>query len=489
MQRISPSIAHPLHGIAATRTIEHQAAAALPPHTLMRRAGLATANLAQALAPHARSLWVACGPGNNGGDGLEAAMHLHQRGYHPVVTWLGEPGQAPPDAQAAWLRATQAGLVFSEQPPPHADLCIDALLGIGGSRPPQGRMAQWVQHMNRCSTTILAVDVPTGLHADTGALPAVEGGGAGDPSGDCVQAHHTLSLLTLKPGLFTGHGRDCAGQVWLDHLEGNTSGVPADALLAGPPQRMAHRHASHKGTRGDVAVLGGAPGMTGAALLAASAALHAGAGRVLVSLLDNHAIGVDLLQPELMMRPYRQLPIDTLTVVCGCGGAEAIATVLGEVLARTPRLVLDADALNALAADTSLQALLTKRGTAQSTVLTPHPLEAARLLACNTAQVQGNRLSAARELAERLQCTVVLKGSGTVTAAPGQTPIINPTGNGLLATGGTGDVLAGLLGARMASGMPPFEAAWTAVYQHAALADQWQPDTALTAARLAQALC
>lgn len=487
MQRITPTTAYPLHGTAATRTLERQAAIALPPHTLMRRAGLATANLAQALAPHARSVWVACGPGNNGGDGLEAALHLHERGYHPVVTWLGQPGQVPADAQDAWHRATHAGVTFSDTPPAHVDLCIDALLGIGSTRAPHGLMAQWVQHINHSNATVLAIDVPTGLHSDTGAFsgPATD---ANDPASNCVRAHHTLSLLTLKPGLFTAHGRDYAGQVWLDHLGVDVSGVAANAQLTGLPLRLAHRHASHKGTRGDVAILGGAPGMTGAALLAASAALHAGAGRIFVCLLDANAIGVDLVQPELMLRPYAQLPLDALTVVCGCGGDTAVAGVLGEVMARAPRLVLDADALNAIAADPRLKAQLCHRGGAQVTVLTPHPLEAARLLGCDTGQVQSNRLAAAQALADELQCTVVLKGSGTVTAAPGQIPAINSTGNGLLATGGTGDVLAGLVGTRLASGMPAFEAAWTAVYQHAALADHWPEGTALTASALAQSL-
>ena len=487
MQRINATVAHALHGIAATRLAEQRAGALLPPHTLMQRAGLAIANLAQAIAPHGRHIWVACGPGNNGGDGLEAALHLHARGFRTVVTWLGDPNSAPADTHAAWQRAMQAGVPFAAEPPMQPDLCIDALLGIGSTRAPQGQMAHWIRRMNHSGATVLAVDVPTGLHADTGACATV-GAGTDDPTPGCVRAHHTLSLLTLKPGLFTAHGRDCAGQVWLDTLGMDVTGVTANAVLAGLPPPARRPHASHKGTWGDVAVLGGAPGMTGAALLAASAALHAGAGRVLVSLLDPSPMGVDTAQPELMLRPYPQLPVETLTLVCGCGGGDAIASVLGDVMARAPRLVLDADALNAIAADSTLKARLLQRQAAQATVLTPHPLEAARLLGCSTAQIQSSRLSAAQELADRMQCTVVLKGSGTVTAAPGHCPIINSTGNGLLATGGTGDVLAGLLGARLASGMAPYEAAWTAVYQHAELADHWPRGTALCASALAKAL-
>ncbi len=477
MQRITPTDQLALHGVAATRTLEQSAAANLPPHALMHRAGLAIAKLAQALHPHARTIWVACGPGNNGGDGIEAAIHLLRRGYQPVVTWLGQPGAVPADTQASWERAVQAGVSFSDTPPESADLSIDAMLGIGSTRAPEGLMAEWVRRMNHGATPILAVDIPTGLQADTGAAAPC-----------CVKAHHTLSLLTLKPGLFTAQGRDSAGQVWHDALGTCASDADATAFLGGMPQQRRPRllHATHKGTHGDVVVIGGAPGMTGAALLAASAALHAGAGRVMVSLLDDAALGVDVFQPELMVRPFNALALDTLTAVCGCGGGTAVANVLQEVIQRVPRLVLDADALNCVAA--TAKALLRSRASDFQTVLTPHPLEAARLLGWTTAEVQASRLAAAQQLADGLACTVVLKGSGTVIAATGQKPVINPTGNGLLATGGTGDVLAGLLAARLASGAMAFEAACTAVYHHGDLADHWPIEHALTAGRLARAL-
>jgi hydroxyethylthiazole kinase-like uncharacterized protein yjeF len=479
MHRVTLSDRYALHSVAATRVREELAAANLPPHTLMRRAGLAIARLAQALHPHARTIWVACGPGNNGGDGIEAAIHLLYRGYHPVVTWMGQTGGVSVNTQASLERALQAGVAFSASPPDRADLYIDAMLGIGGTRAPEGLMAEWVRLMNQGPSLILAVDIPTGLNADTG-----------EAAPNCVQAHHTVSLLTLKPGLFTANGRDSTGQVWLDDLGTGRSDAHSNGFLAGmPPRRRPDLpHTSHKGTRGDVAVIGGAPGMTGAALLAASAALHAGAGRVMVSLLDDTKLGVDLGQPELMMRPFKALALGTLTVVCGCGGGAAIASVLPEVLLRVPYLVLDADALNCIAADQTLTALLRSRASNFMTVLTPHPLEAARLLGCSTSEVQANRLASAQRLAENLACTVVLKGSGTVIAEMGQKPVINPTGNGLLATGGTGDVLAGLLAARIAGGESAFEAACAAAYQHGELADHWPATRALTAGRLARAL-
>lgn len=483
MQRIHTGHRHPLHDIASTRRIEHAAARSLPAHALMQRAGLAVARLALALEPHARTVWVACGPGNNGGDGLEAARHLRQWGFDVTVTWLCDPAEAPEDARAAWQRASDAGVRLSSEPPNHADLCIDALLGIGASRPPQGRMGLWMGHIHRIASHVLAIDVPSGLNADTGMQ-------AGPGPDVAVRAQDTLSLLTLKPGLFTGQGRDASGTVWFDALGTESQEVAPTAWLNARARDDVRLHASHKGSYGDVAVLGGASGMTGAALLAASAALHSGAGRVFVSLLAP-STGVDTGQPELMFRPAQSLDHAALAVVCGCGGGEAIRGELPRVLSRARQLVLDADALNAIASDTQLQSLLASRGCrhagAQTTVLTPHPLEAARLLACATPEVQADRLKAAQALADRFQVTVVLKGSGTVIAAPGELPHIHHGGNARLATAGTGDVLAGMIGARLARGDDAPRAACQAVAHHAHLADIWPPQEPLTASRLARA--
>jgi hydroxyethylthiazole kinase-like uncharacterized protein yjeF len=442
----------------------------------MQRAGLAVARLALALAPHARSIWVACGPGNNGGDGFEAALHLRAWGKAPLVTWLGDESKAPADALASLRRARAAGVAFLQQPPAQWDFAIDALLGIGAVRAPEGEMLEWLERLNAGSAPVLAVDVPSGLSADTG-------------RGDSVRATHTLSLLGLKPGLFTGRGRDAAGEVWLDRLNVSMADEPPCAVLARPPAPLPRPHASHKGNYGDVAIVGGAPGMGGAALLAGSAALHQGAGRVFVGLLDDAALPVDTAQPELMLRDWHALDFAAMTVACGCGGGDAVRPVLPRVLSGARALVLDADALNAIAADTQLQALLQARGrrATQPTVITPHPLEAARLLGVDTAAVQADRLAAARELAQRFGCVAVLKGSGTVVAAPGETPAINPTGSARLATAGTGDVLAGMIAARLAAGEGAQQAAVAAVYAHGLAADQWPAQQPLTAAALARA--
>lgn len=508
--RITPGLARALHGSASTQQLEATAAASLPPHTLMQRAGLALAQLARALAPHARTIWIACGPGNNGGDGLEAALHLHQHGQAHgvavVVTWLGRPEHCPEDARRSWQRAQQAGVCFAPQPPDlgPADLCIDALLGVGlsdsgpssslssaaGRTWPEGHpLLHTLAQVRTCAAPVLAVDLPSGLLADTGQFAA---GLAPAPGASAASARYTLSLLTLKPGLFTGAGRDAAGSIWLDDLA-CPSPDTADAWLNARPSQPATRpHASHKGSFGDVAVVGGeglhqrGMGMAGAAVLAARAALHSGAGRVLLCLHDSDSPTIDLVQPELMLRHLQALQLDQLTVVCGCGGGVAVHAVLPAVLAHSAQLVLDADALNAIAADPLLQeALQARKSHPHSTILTPHPLEAARLLGTDVAGVQAQRLQTAEQLSQRFGCVVVLKGSGTVIAAPEQPPRINPTGNGRLACAGTGDVLAGMIGACLAAGMSAHAAACHAVFAHGQAADHWPPNTPLTANALA----
>ena len=512
MIKVTPAFSQPLYSVATTRLIERQAASALPPHTLMRRAGLSVARLTMALAPHAQTIWIACGPGNNGGDGFEAALHLHQWGKSVVVTWIGlAPGsdKAPPDAALSRQRALESGVLMATALPDQFDVCIDALLGIGATldagRPGTALMQQWLEAMDTSAALQLAIDVPTWLSADSGASswePATKSI-AKNHYGTCGKGQFTLCLLTMKPGLFTASGRDRAGQVWFDDLGVS---VPADspanqpcAWLLGADRasqavRSASAHASHKGDFGDVAVVGGESTalshMTGAALLAASAALHAGAGRVFVVVLgDAPGLSVDVARPEFMFRRFAALDLQRQVVVCGCGGGEAVKQVLAQVLSTAVRAVLDADALNAIAVNPKLQAQLTARHSQNySTVITPHPLEAARLAGISTAAVQADRLLAAQQLAERFQCTVVLKGSGTVIAAPGQQAVINITGNALLATAGTGDVLAGMIGARLARGMEAFNAACSAVFDHGLRADGWaskRPGQALTASALA----
>lgn len=520
-RKITSAQSHALHDIAATRLIEQRAQASHPEPSLMQRAGLATARLALALAPHAKHIWIACGPGNNGGDGFEAALALHQFGKAVTLTWTGHGmanAQQPEDALKARLRAQAAGLQVSATPPAEFDFAIDALLGIGSTLKSESTisalMAGWLKQMDVAmhkGTPVLCVDLPTGLDADSGVMRGLDGNSwKVRESAEALNMRHTLSLLTLKPGLFTADGRDWAGQVWLDDL-----GVaePFDILpcarLRGKDILQVTRnrglHASHKGSYGDVAVLGGetyannpneaASGsarssMAGAALLAARAALHAGAGRVYVALVGRGGPLTDAMQPELMFRAPEALDFAQQVMVCGCGGGKSIRKYLPAVFSGTKKLVLDADALNAIAEDSALQTLLAVRaGRGYLTVLTPHPLEAARLLAISTAEVQADRRGAAQTLAARFSCVVLLKGSGSVIAAPGQTTVINHSGNAWLATAGTGDVLAGMVGAAMARGLDAWTAATQSCFKHGQLADEWLGDqSSLTASRLADRL-
>jgi hydroxyethylthiazole kinase-like uncharacterized protein yjeF len=461
-----------LFDIAQTRALETSSPQDSKHPSLMQIAGLALARLTLALVPHARVIWIACGPGNNGGDGLEAAAHLQKWGKHVVVSLLHDPQLGPPDARQAWIAANSTGVSFTDKVPEQFDACIDALFGIGSLRPMGAIYTEWVNHMNAAAAPTIAVDVPSGLQADTGAVSDVH-----------VVANYTLSLLTLKPGLFTGSGRDACGEIWFNDL-GVTCEATAQAVLLGTPVGQSRLHSSHKGSYGDVCIVGGAPGMTGAALLAARSALHGGAGRVFVCLLGLPDQAVDLLMPELMFRSFEQLDWRAMTVVAGCGGAQAITPLLPQLLREAKHLVLDADALNRIAESTELQTLLANRS-AGSTVITPHPLEASRLLKCSVAQIQADRLAAAKSLAAKFQCVTVLKGSGSVIAAPQATVRINPTGNAKLATAGTGDVLAGLIGAHMAAKESAMAAACDAVYRHGLAADQWQ-GTVLNASTLCQ---
>ena len=480
-----------LHNVAATRAIESYWLARTPHFALMQRAGAAAARLTLAIAPHAQRIWIACGFGNNGGDGLQAAALLQQWGKSTYVSLQAQPEQLPPDAYTAWQHAVAAGVQFVENPPALSadDLCIDALLGIGATRAPSPQLQFYIAAMNAADCPTLALDIPTGLQADTGVA-----------FNDCIQAQHTLSFLTIKPGQVTASGRDACGQIWWHGLEvlPAPDRTQASAWLQGasfatvrptPPTNLAH-HSSHKGSFGDVCIIGGAPQMAGAAVLAGQAALHAGAGRVYVRLL--HSPPQPSPVAELMVSSALEgaLPLSSAVVVCGCGGGDAVEQVLPQVLAQSPKLVLDADALNAVARNPTLrQAVQTRAAQAFSTVITPHPLEAARLLQCSVQEVQSNRIHAAQQLAQHLQCHVVLKGSGSVLASPHHPNVtINFTGNAHLATAGTGDVLAGCMGAMWAQHPQHVEAAvQAAVLQHGWVANQWTSGT-LTASALATGL-
>ncbi|HEY5801088.1 MAG TPA: NAD(P)H-hydrate epimerase, partial [Burkholderiaceae bacterium] len=402
---------HPLHSIAAIRAAEQAALAALPPGTLMARAASASAAYARKLLNDASGpILVLAGPGNNGGDALLCAAEL--AAAHPVsIFFIGDAAALPADAARAYAQARASAAIWLAALPAQSAwaLVIDGLFGIGLTRPLQGAALAAVDYTAELRCPVLALDVPSGLHAETG--QPIGGGSA-------VRATHTITFIGDKPGLHTGAGRDHAGQVELATLGVAPAGEAQ--LRLSQMADFAHclrprAHASHKGTYGDVAIAGGADGMGGAVLLAARTAAMCGAGRVYAGFLGS-APALDYQHPELMCRDVRTLDVTRAAVVAGPGlSTAAPAAALLTRLVQTPGpLVLDADALNLLASQPILrQAASARKG---ATLLTPHPLEAARLLESTVEAIQADRVGSARALAARLHAVVILKGSGSVIA-------------------------------------------------------------------------
>lgn len=469
-----------LFSVAEIREIERAAKADLPAGTLMQRAGQAAARAALELLPipqgHAKVLILA-GPGNNGGDALETAYRLAQAGLQVSVLLNASPSTLSSDALQALERATNSPVRFID-PQLIADatscitstrwtLVIDGLFGIGLTRPISGALRKLIEIVNAFACPVLALDVPSGLDADTGNMVGEHG--------IAVHADHTITFIADKPGLHTCHGRDVAGQIQVARLEiDGKYFITPHAHLNDVSwfSRLLHRrpHNSHKGSFGSIAVVGGAHGMIGAPILAAQTALKCGAGRVYAAFLDAAPPYVSA-QPELMCRQAQEFDFATATLVIGPGlGTTRVACdLLLRAISSDSPLVLDADALSLIAADVELQQRVL--GHKSCIIMTPHPLEAARLLDSSVAHVQANRLETARELARQFNATIVLKGSGTVIAGSHGNVIVNNTGNPALATAGSGDVLSGLCGVLLAQDWPEWDAALAAVWMHGAAAD------------------
>ncbi|NML60712.1 NAD(P)H-hydrate dehydratase [Massilia sp. RP-1-19] len=481
-----------LFSVAEIRQAEQAAAAQLAPGTLMQRAGQVAARIAIDLLGEtpAPPVLVLAGPGNNGGDALEVAANLAQAGVDVTVVHLACVGDPSAETAHALAKARASTAEFTDALPaggPWA-LVVDGLFGIGLARPVQGEARAMIEAVNALDCPVLALDVPSGLDADSGAVIG--------PDGVAVRATHTVTFIGNKPGLHTFGGRDYAGEVLVARLGIAEDMLPGASVHLNEPHLfdlafVARLHDSHKGSFGDVAVVGGARGMAGAPILAAKAALFSGAGRVYVASID-HGPAYDNAQPELMFRDAANHNFDGSTIVAGPGmGDSATAIrVLARALDGDSPLVLDADALNLIAASPDLQSRLSARHA--SSILTPHPLEAARLLGVTAGVIQGDRLEAAREIAARFDAYVVLKGSGTIIAMPDGEAAINPTGNPGLASAGTGDVLAGLCGSLMAQGWPARDAALAAVWMHGEAADRLVAQGAgpigLTAGELPEAI-
>jgi hydroxyethylthiazole kinase-like uncharacterized protein yjeF len=359
---------------------------------------------------------------------------------------------------------------LSAEPSPAGEwsLIVDGLFGIGLQREVAGDHARLVAYINRATAPVLALDMPSGLESDSGRV-----------LGACVRAQHTVTFIGLKPGLLTLDGPDHCGEC---HLA--TLGIDAAALCAPlgsligkavlDPVMKPRARNTHKGDYGSVGVIGGAPGMVGAALLAGRAALMLGAGRVYVGLFAADAPRVDGAQPELMLRSADEVlrlgHLTALAVGPGLGQSPDAEEFLDWSMEAALPLVIDADALNLIAAaGDSLREKLTRRSA--PTVLTPHPAEAARLLNCPIHAVQHDRVAAARTLAGRLHAHVVLKGAGSICASADGTWAVNTCGNPGMASAGMGDVLTGLIAALLAQGHDARQALHAGVYLHSAAAD------------------
>lgn len=462
--------AAPIVTTAVLRKVEQEALAGDTPAPLMARAGLAAAELARALAGDSgKPVLILAGPGNNGGDALVVARHLRQWWHPVVVVCPGGAGQYTGDAAAALRDWLAAGGKIDIRMPAAGDwaLVIDGLFGIGLRRELSGDYAALVEAVNDLHAPVLALDIPSGLDADTGRV-----------LGCAVEADHTITFIALKPGLLTGNGPDHCGTLHVADLGLSDAIVAAPhGVLIGPgvldhllPPRPRN---SHKGTYGSAGLIGGARGMTGAVLLAGRAALKCGAGRVYAGLLDDEAPAVDPLQPELMLRPadgvLRLDHLSALAIGPGLGNSPDAAVYLDWALEAAVPLLLDADALNMAASTVELKNKLKQRVT--KTILTPHPAEAARLLECTTREVEDDRLVAALRLAKTWNAGVLLKGCGSICAWPDGHWAINTSGNPGMASAGMGDVLSGIVTALLAQGVDERHALAAGVYLHGAAAD------------------
>ena len=419
------------------QNLEMRAANQLGADTLMKRAGAAAAELIMKRLEDAgveqRRVTLLVGPGNNGGDALACACELREKGA--VVNVVLPGGRRPTSALAlAQLeRWTQAGGTTYDDPymTEKADCVVDGLFGTGLATPITGDYLDAVLWFNERQALKVSLDIPSGLNPVTGHWTGSYPGCSADV---------TITFLCVKSGLYMCEGADAAGEIVLNE--------PDVSVPLSPPPVI------------------GTDGMIGASILAARSALISGAGRVTLECRAEHAPHVDMVYPEIMFatKPVNLEDFDAIVLGCGLGtSAEAKARVIEALNCQKP-LILDADALNIIAADIKLQDMVLARRA--PTVLTPHPGEAARLLRRDTAGVTADRVAACRELAVQTGAIVVLKGAGTVISMRSSRTWINPTGSPMLATGGSGDVLAGMIGAMFAQGYDMVESVLAAVYFH-----------------------
>jgi len=470
MSHAATPFVHALHDAAALRRVESRATQRLDDgFELMRRAGQAAWRDLLAHWPEAMRIVVVCGPGNNGGDGYVLARHAKEAGRVVRVMHLTEYAPRSELAHRAAVDYTAAGgeIVTFEQHLPPCDVLVDALFGIGFAREPDAPAQGLIAAMNAHGAPVFALDVPSGVDADTGGVP-----------GAAVIAARTIEFIAPKAGLRTGRALDHAGALSLASLElvaADFDGVSsiAERLAATDlPRWLAPRpRDSHKGRNGRVLCIGGDHGSGGAIMLCAEAALRSGAGLVEVATRERHVAPLLARLPEAMVHEVGDADAlhaaleraDAIALGPGLGRGQWSVPLYERAIASGKPLLLDADALNLLA--TRPFAL------PADAVITPHPGEAARLLETSTADVQRDRFAAARALSERYACVVVLKGAGTIVTSAHETPRVIAAGNPGMAVGGMGDVLSGVIAALRAQGMNAFDAAACGALLHSAAGD------------------
>ncbi len=441
----------------------------IPGFTLMSRAGAAAYSVIRERFPHSRELTIFCGVGNNAGDGYVVARIARDAGLGCRVIAVASPELLRDDAARArdeWLAADGQILALSDFEPQPDTVLVDALVGTGLDRPLSGEWSAAVETMNDSGLPIVALDIPSGIHADTGQVMGI-----------AVRAARTVSFIGLKQGMLTGEAVDHCGAIdFFDlevppgvytHVDISSRALDLQAELQQLPLRPP---SAHKGTCGQVLVVGGAPGMSGAPLLAAAAAARAGAGLVRIATHESHAGHLNLWRPELMVSGVSAAEAlapwvaaaDTVVAGPGLGqGAWALA-LLEQVLACGKSLVLDADALNLIAKH--------QLTVPANSVITPHPGEASRLLDCSVREVEQDRFVAVEALHDATGAVAVLKGAGTLVA-DGSATYLCKAGNAGMASGGMGDLLAGLIGSLIAQGMAVTDATRLGVCVHAAAGD------------------
>jgi NAD(P)H-hydrate epimerase len=461
---------HALYTVAQVRALDRHAIEELgiPGYELMRRAAAAAFASLRRNWPDAQRVAVYCGPGNNGGDGYLLALLAREAGLSVEVLALGD-GQGEGDAARA-RAACEAGGVpvrrwVAASALPDADVHVDALYGTGLNRPPRPEAATLIERLDASGAPILALDVPSGLDADTGHCP-----------GAAIRASLTVTFIASKRGLHTGQAAAHTGRIELATLglpETVWSSAP-DARLLEPVALPPRPRDAHKGRNGHVLAIGGDHGTAGAIRLCGEAALRGGAGLVSVATQAEHLMALNAGRPELMAHavngPQALEPLlaraSVLAVGPGLGqGAWGHALWLTALDSALP-LVLDADGLNLLAIEPR------RFDPARQVVLTPHPGEAARLLHCPVGEIERDRFAAARALAQRFGAVVVLKGAGSLVADPDGRLDVCPWGNPGMASGGMGDLLTGLVAALLAQGCPAAQAARLGVGLHARAGDR-----------------